>query len=54
MQVSNGVEGPRGLVRVIGRWSLAALMVNTMIGASVFGLPSLIAAHVDPSAYKLG
>jgi basic amino acid/polyamine antiporter, APA family len=54
MQVSNGVEAPRGLVRVIGRWSLAALMVNTMIGASVFGLPSLIAAHLgrlSPAAY---
>jgi APA family basic amino acid/polyamine antiporter len=37
---------PRGLVRVIGRWSLAALMVNTMIGASVFGLPALIAARL--------
>ena len=54
MQVRNGVEAPRGLVRVIGRWSLAALMVNTMIGASVFGLPSLIAAHLgrlSPAAY---
>jgi len=50
----NGVEAPRGLVRAIGRWSLAALMVNTMIGASVFGLPSLIAAHLgrlSPAAY---
>jgi len=33
-----------GLVRTIGRWSLAALMVNTMIGASIFALPALIAA----------
>jgi amino acid transporter len=50
----NGVEAPRGLVRAIGRWSLAALMVNTMIGASVFGLPALIAAHLgrlSPAAY---
>jgi len=35
-----------GLVRTIGRWSLAALMVNTMIGASIFGLPALIAARL--------
>ncbi|HEX8766120.1 MAG TPA: amino acid permease [Candidatus Acidoferrum sp.] len=35
-----------GLVRTIGRWSLAALMVNTMLGASIFGLPALIAAHL--------
>ncbi|HKW63399.1 MAG TPA: amino acid permease [Candidatus Acidoferrum sp.] len=34
------------LVRTIGRWSLAALMVNTMVGASIFGLPSLIAARL--------
>ena len=54
MHVTNGVDAPRGLVRAIGRWSLAALMVNTMIGASVFGLPSLIAAHLgrlSPAAY---
>ena len=36
----------RGLVRAIGRWSLTALMLNTMIGASIFGLPSLIAARL--------
>ena len=43
-----------GLVRTIGRWSLAALMLNTMIGASIFGLPSLIAARLgrwSPIAY---
>ena len=34
------------LIRAIGRWSLAALMLNTVIGASIFGLPSLIAAHL--------
>jgi basic amino acid/polyamine antiporter, APA family len=36
----------QGLVRTLGRWSLAALMLNTMIGASIFGLPSLIAARL--------
>ena len=30
------------LVRAIGRWSLAALMVNCIIGSGVFGLPSVI------------
>jgi APA family basic amino acid/polyamine antiporter len=34
------------LVRTIGRWSLVALMLNTMIGASIFGLPALIAARL--------
>jgi hypothetical protein len=36
----------KSLVRAIGRWSLAALMLNTIIGASIFGLPSLLAAHL--------
>ena len=39
-------EPRTGLVRTIGRWSLAALMVNTMIGASIFGLPALLAARL--------
>jgi basic amino acid/polyamine antiporter, APA family len=45
-----------GLVRSIGRWSLAALMVNTMIGASMAGLPSLIAERLgrySPAAYLI-
>jgi len=44
----------RSLVRAIGRWSLAALMLNTVIGASIFGLPSLLAAHLgrfSPAGY---
>jgi APA family basic amino acid/polyamine antiporter len=32
-----------GLVRVIGRWSLAALTVNCVIGSGIFGLPSALA-----------
>jgi APA family basic amino acid/polyamine antiporter len=45
------------LVRAVGRWGLAALMLNTMIGASIFGLPSLIAARLgkfSPLAYVAG
>jgi APA family basic amino acid/polyamine antiporter len=44
------------LRRAIGRWSLAALMLNTMIGASAFGLPSLLVARLgkmSPLAYWL-
>ncbi len=44
----------KSLVRAIGRWSLAALMLNTVIGASIFGLPSLLAAHLgkfSPAGY---
>src|SRR5437764_12394452 len=39
-------KSPAGLVRTIGRWSLASLMVNTMVCASIFGLPALIAARL--------
>ena len=37
---------PAGLVRSIGRWSLTALMVNSIIGAGIFGLPSLLAGRL--------
>ena len=32
-----------GLVREIGRWGLAALVINCIIGSGVFGLPSVLA-----------
>ena len=32
-----------GLIRVIGRWSLVALVVNSILGSGVFGLPSTVA-----------
>ncbi len=32
-----------GLVRAIGRWSLLALAVNSVIGSGVFGLPAIVA-----------
>jgi amino acid transporter len=34
------------LVRAIGRWSMVALAVNTILGSAIFGLPSVIAAAV--------
>lgn len=42
------------LVRAIGRWSLAALVLNSIIGSGVFGLPSVTAKHLgtaSPWAY---
>jgi basic amino acid/polyamine antiporter, APA family len=51
---ANQADAPSGLVRVIGRWSLVALMINTMIGASIFGLPAVIAAYLgkwSPAGY---
>jgi basic amino acid/polyamine antiporter, APA family len=39
-----------GLVRAIGRWSLAALIVNCVIGSGVFGLPSILAGLLGRSS----
>ena len=38
------------LLRVIGRWGLAALMLNGVIGSSVFGLPSVIAGKLGSAS----
>jgi len=35
-----------GLVRGFRRWDLLALVLNTIIGAGIFGLPSTVQAHV--------
>ena len=45
------------LIRAIGRWSLVALVVNTIVGSGIFGLPAVIAATVggaSPWAVLLG
>jgi basic amino acid/polyamine antiporter, APA family len=36
----------QGLVRTIGRWSLTTLMVNSIVGVSIFRLPSLLAEKI--------
>jgi amino acid transporter len=38
------------LVRAIGRWSLAALTINSIIGSGVFGLPSVVAGLTGASS----
>src|SRR6266550_3608185 len=38
------------LVRAIGRWSLAALTINCIIGSGVFGLPSVISGLVGTAS----
>ena len=43
-------SGSPHLVRAIGRWSMAALMVNSIIGSGVFGLPSSIAGLVGAAS----
>lgn len=37
---------PPQLLRAIGRWSLTALVINSIIGSGVFGLPSIVAGHL--------
>jgi amino acid transporter len=36
--------GDRGLLRAIGRWDLLALVINSIIGAGIFGLPAKVHA----------
>src|SRR5579871_3082772 len=31
------------LVRAIGRWSMVALVINSIVGSGIFGLPSTVA-----------
>lgn len=45
-----------GLVRAIGRWTLVALVINSIIGSGIFGLPDDVARLVGaaaPLAYLL-
>jgi basic amino acid/polyamine antiporter, APA family len=44
------IEGERGLARVIGRWGLAAGIVNVTVGGGIFRLPSGVAAEVGAAA----
>ena len=38
--------GRTELVRALGRWSLAALAINSVIGSGIFGLPSTVAGYL--------
>jgi len=39
-------QNAKGLVRTIGRWSLTALMVNSIVGVSIFKLPADLARNL--------
>ena len=43
-------QGERGLARAIGRWGLAAGIVNVTIGGGIFRLPAGVAAEVGAAA----
>jgi APA family basic amino acid/polyamine antiporter len=39
-----GALEDRGLLRAIGRWDLVALVINSIVGAGIFGLPAKVHA----------
>lgn len=46
----------RGLFRAMGRWTLTALVINSIIGSGIFGLPSVVAGLLgrkSPLAYLI-
>ncbi len=52
----SGGDPERGLLRAMGRWGLTAIAVNGMVGAGIFGLPSVVAREVgvwSPLAFVL-
>src|SRR2546430_15453340 len=38
------------LVRAIGRWSMVALALNSILGSGIFGLPSVVAGLIGPAS----
>jgi len=51
-----GSQPQSGLVRAMGRWTLVALVINSIIGSGIFGLPALVwklVGSAAPWAYLL-
>jgi APA family basic amino acid/polyamine antiporter len=46
----SGRRGSTALIRTIGRWSLTALVINSVIGSGIFGLPSVVSGRVGQMA----
>jgi amino acid transporter len=44
--MESAANSNQNLVRAIGRWSLVALVVNSIIGSGIFGLPSTVAGLI--------
>jgi APA family basic amino acid/polyamine antiporter len=42
--------GAPTLVRALGRWTLAALVVNAILGSGIFGLPATVSRHLGDAA----
>jgi amino acid transporter len=43
-------KSPGQLERAIGRWGLTALVLNSIIGSGIFGLPSLVAVRLGSAS----
>ena len=50
MTTQNPSQAQSGLVATLGRWDLTTLVVNTVIGGGIFGLPMLVAGLVGTSS----
>ena len=46
----SGQKNSTALIRTIGRWSLTALVINSIIGSGIFGLPSVVSGRVGKMA----
>ncbi len=46
MESPQSTAAPHELFRAIGRWSLVALVINSIIGSGIFGLPSAVAGLI--------
>jgi APA family basic amino acid/polyamine antiporter len=54
--VSVAQRQPNTLIRTIGRWSFTALVINSIIGSGIFGLPSVVSGRLGrmaPFAYLI-
>jgi basic amino acid/polyamine antiporter, APA family len=51
MRTPDPSPAPSGLVATLGRWDLATLVVNTVVGGGIFGLPMLVAQLLGASSF---
>jgi len=56
IRVTAPANGTNKLIRAIGHWSLTALVINSVVGSGIFGLPSVVATYLgraSPLGYLL-
>jgi APA family basic amino acid/polyamine antiporter len=50
MTTESPSPAPSGLVATLGRWDVATLVVNTVVGGGIFGLPMIVAQLLGASS----